>query len=1202
MTVRSLRARLAIVASCVCTALVAQLPQPALAQVTSASVAGVIRDSQGAVIPGATVTLTSTTRGTTFSTVSTAEGDFTFPTVEPDTYSLRVTMDGFKTAERASVVTHPGDRLALGVITIEVGAVTETISVAARATELQTQSAERNYTVEGEAVKNIAQNGRSFFGLAFLAPGVVSTQNTGVPTGDAATMSANGQRTNSNNVQIDGITDMDTGNNGGPMVALSLDSVQEVKLLTSNYQAEYGRAAGAQLTAVTKSGGRDFHGSAYWFRRRDDLNANTWINNKSTPKVPVPILNQRDLGYTIGGPVLLPGRGADNAKLFFFFSQEYQKRLNPQTTPQRVRVPTALERQGDFSQTRDASGNLFPYIKDSTTGLPCSASDTRGCFQDGGVLGKIPQNRLYQLGMNVLKIFPDENSPGTLTQGFNYVTQEPTSQPERQDLLRMDWNASDAWRINGKILNNQSNRLLPYGSFVLGTNLPPFAATYLFPRRGYSLGASAALNNSTFVELTYGYSHNSIDILPGAGNENHFTRAGLALTGFPSIFPNAVQMDFPPQFTWDGGRISTNPNYRPNFGTSNAPFTNFNSTQDVVGSLTKLWGRHTAKLGLYYHHSLKPQSSFASANGTVGFGTDSSNPLDTGFPFANAALGVYTTYQQASGYFIGNYIYNNVEWYVQDNWKATNRLTLDYGLRFYWIQPQQDTLGQTANFLPNKWDPSQAPRLYYPALDASGTLIAIDKATGQTTSGANVGRIVPNTGSITNGVFQAGKGVEQGLYENRGVQYAPRFGFTFDLLGTQTVIMRGGAGMFYDRPQGNTVFDLLRNPPTTLEPTLNNGRLQDLGQGPLVLAPPQLIAYDHQGKIPTVYAYNLGFQIRLPMDSVLDVSYVGSQSRHLLQRRNINAPAYGAAYLPENQDPTKSPSTIPGNNAYLLNLLRPYRGFADILYIEPVANSNYNSLQTSVNRRFKNGLLMAVSYTWGKALGTLSADLPGATAIGAPRNDAFQHQANYAPLDFDRRNQFIANFVYELPHTAKSGILGGVLNNWQVSGVYRLESGQPYTVTVNIPGISPYTLTGTQQLEAARVRINGDPGSGYSDNPYKMFDTSVFAPPQPGSTGLESSKNYMNRAYTNNLDLSVAKRFSLGGARRLELRIDAFNALNHTQFLDINTQMTVRSLTDPTITNLPYDAAGNLVNPTGFGAVTNTRPPRQVQLLARFQF
>jgi hypothetical protein len=1172
------------------------LPAIAAAQITSASVSGAVRDSQGAVIPGATVTLTSAARGTVLVATSTVEGDFVFAAVDADTYTLRVAMDGFKTVERIGIVVHPGDRVSVGTVAIEVGAVAETVTVSARATELQTESAERSYAVEGKAVQNIAVNGRSFFGLAFLAPGVVTTQAT--PTGDSATMSANGQRMNSNNVQVDGITDMDTGNNGGPMVAVSLDSVQEVKVLTSNYQAEYGRSAGAQISAVTKSGGRDFHGSAYWFRRRDDFNANTWINNRNAPKTPTPLLDQRDLGYTIGGPVVLPGGfNTERNRLFFFWSQEYQKRRNPQTTPQRVRVPTALERQGDFSQTRDNAGNLFPYIRDYTSGLPCSASDTRGCFQDGGVIGRIPQHRLYGLGLNILKMYPEANSADTITQGFNYVTQEATSQPERQDLLRMDWNPSNTMRLTGKILNNTSDRLQPYGSFVLGTNLPDFAASYLFPRRGYSITGAATLNSSTFLELTYGYSHNSIDILPNQDDPNAFTRTTLGLSGFPTIFPNAVQLDLPPRFTW-GGRVANSPN----LGTNNAPFVNFNTTQDAIGSLTKLWGRHTAKAGFYYHHSLKPQSSFANNNGDISFQNDAANPYDSGFPFANAALGVYRTYNQASAYQIGNYVYNNVEWYVQDNWKVSDRLTFDYGMRFYWIQPQYDTQGITANFLPDRYDPAQAPRLYYPGLDATGARVAVDRATGQTLPAVYIGRLVPGTGTLLNGVFPAGEGIERGLYKNRGVQFGPRFGATWDPAGTQTVIVRGGAGVFYDRAQGNTVFDLVRNPPATLEPTFNNGRLQEIDPNALLLAPPALVAFDHEGKTPTTYAFNLGVQWKLPFESVIDVSYVGSLARNQLQRRNINAPAYGAAYLPENQDTTLAPSATPGATALLVDFLRPYRGFGNISLIEPVASSNYHSLQTSLNRRFKDGLLLGVSYTWSKGLGTVSNDLPNITGVGAPRPDGNQLFANYAPLDFDRRHNFIANFVWEVPAGRAGGIMGAIAGGWQVSGVYRFQSGAPYTIGYSIPGIADYTLTGTQTLEGARIVINGDPGPGYSRDPYRMFDASVFAAPKPGSLGLESSRNYMNRAPTNNLDLSVAKRISLGGGRRLELRLDAFNALNHTQFLDVNSTLAVRSLTDPTPVNLPFDASGALVNPTGFGAVTNVRPPRQVQLLMRFQF
>lgn len=1179
-------------------ALVALSVLPLEAQTTSGAVFGSVKDQQGAGLPTATVTLTSDTRGTIQTAGVNKAGEFVFPTVQPGPYTLTVKADGFKAVERTNVVVNANDRLALGVVTLELGGVTETVSVVGETSTLQTQSAERSFAVEGQVVQNIAVNGRSFFGLAFLAPGVVTTAAT--PTGDAATMSANGQRQNSNNVQIDGVTDMDTGNNGGPMVAISLDSIQEFKILTSNYQAEYGRSAGAQVSAVTKSGGRDFHGSGYVFRRMDSLNANTWINNRQTPTpAPKPKTDQRDLGYTIGGPIYIPGKfNADKTKLFFFASQEYQRRITPPTAATRVRVPTALERAGDFSQTRDNAGNLFPYIRDYQTGLPCGAADTRGCFQDGGVVGRIPQSRLYAPGVNILKIYPSPNQPtGSETLGYNYITQEPNSQPERQDMLRLDWNPSVSWRISGKVINNESDRTLPYGSFVLGTNLPDYAANDLRPRRGYSLTAAGSLNNTTFVEATYGYSHNSIDIIPNRANPERFTKSGMGLSGLPTIFTGGVQLDMPPQFTY-GGRVANGPN----IGTNNAPFYNFNTTQDGVASIMKIWGRHTAKAGVYYHHSLKPQSSFANANGQINFTNDASNTFDTGFPFANAITGVYNAYNQASDYIIGNYIYNNVEWYLQDNWKVGSRLTLDYGVRFYWMQPQQDTLGQAATFLPGEYDRSKAPRLYYPAT-VGGTRVALDRATGQTLPAIYIGRLVPNSGTLLNGVFQQGKGVEQGLYKNRGVHFGPRLGFTYDLTGRSEFVVRGGGGIFYDRPQGNVVFDLVRNPPTTLEPTFNYGRLQDLNSGgSLLLAPPALVAYDNEGKVPTTYAFNVGVQFKLPWASALDVSYVGSVSSHLLRRRNLNAPAYGSAFKPENQDTTLAASTVPGATALGVDFLRPYQGFGNISYIEPAASSNYHSLQTSLNRRFKDGLLLAIAYTWSKAEGTISNDLPGIAGFGAPRIDDNELRANYGPMDFDRRHNFVANFVWEIPKTKSGGVLGQILNHWQLSGVYRYQSGQPYNISVNIPGLSGYGLTGTQQAEGARVVVVGNPGSGNSSDPYKQLDASAFRIPAVGSIGLESGRNFLNRAPTNNWDLSLSKSFTMGGVRRLELRLDAFNALNHTQFFDVNSTLAVRSLADPTPTNLPYDTSGNLVNLTGFGAVTNVRPPRTLQLVARFQF
>lgn len=1190
-------------------ALIAMSALPAAAQTTSGDVGGTVHDQQGAALPLATVTLTSNTRGTVLNAAANKTGDFVFTSVQPDTYTLSVKADGFKSVERKNIVVNANDHLALGTIALELGAVTETVSVTAEATPLQTQSAERSYAVEGQVVQNVAVNGRDFFGLAFLAPGVVvngASNSTGM---QSQNMSANGQRPSTNNVTLDGVTDIDTGNNGGPMVAISLDSIQEFKILTSDYQAEYGRSVGAQVSAVTKSGGRDFHGSAYAFRRNSDANSNTWLNNHNNPVTPVPPLDNRDLGYTLGGPIFIPGKfNTDKSKLFFFLSQEYEHRLNAQIVPQRVRVPTALERAGDFSQTRDNAGNLFPYIRDYTTGLPCGPTDTRGCFQDGGVIGRIPQNRLYNVGVNILKMYPLPNSDGTYTQGYNYQSQAPTSQPERQDLFRLDWNVSNAWRLSAKVLNNKSDRLLPYGSFVLASNLPDYSISYLFPRRGYSATAQGTLNSTTFVEATFGYSHNSIDILPDQSDPQSFTKSALGLSGLPMIYPNAVQLDLPPRFNF-GGRVGGNSNTAgsnnaPTLGSGNAPFKNFNTTEDAIMSITKLMGRHTAKAGFYFQHSLKPQSSFANNNGQISFANDASNPFDTGFPFANAILGIYQNYTQASGYFIGNYVYNNLEWYLQDNWKATRKLTLDYGVRFYWMQPQHDSLNQTANFIPSKFDPSKAPRLYYPGFDASGTKVAVDRATGQTLPAVYIGRIVPNSGTLLNGVFQAGQGISDNLFPGSGILVGPRLGFTYDVTGQASWIIRGGAGVFYDRSQGNSVFDLLQNPPTTLQPTFNNGLLQDVNPNSVLLAPPGLVAYDTSGNIPTTYAFNLGLQAKLPWSAVLDVSYVGSLARHQLQARNLNAPAYGSAFLPQNQDPTaaKNPA-IPGASALPADFLRPYQGFGDIRMAEPTASSNYNSLQTSINRRFKDGLLLSVSYTWSKALGTVSNDNNNTlNSFDTPRIDGNQQLANYGPLDFDRRHNFIGNFIWQVPETHAHGLLGQIADGWQFSGVYRYQSGQPYNISLSIPNVGSNNLVGTPSTAPARVVLVGDPGPGYSDDPYRQINQAAFTIPKPGTLGLDSGRNFLVTAPTNNWDLSLSKAFLMGGARRLEFRIDAFNAFNHTQFYTLNTTLAVRSLTDPTPTNLPYDASGKLVNPSGFGAVTAVRPPRNIQLEARFQF
>jgi len=351
--------RTAIVAAGVCL-VVLIAPQRAFTQTTSATVSGSVQDAQGGMLPGVTVTLTSKTQGNAMTTTTDDQGRFVFAIVRPDTYTLSASLQGFKTLERTNVVVNANDKFSTGSLAMDVGQMTEEISVSSRVSELQTNSGERSFTLENSALQNIANNGRALFNFATLVPGALPQGMGGTELGSVSAFTVNGQRPNSNNMTIDGVANIDTGDNGGNMATTNIDAVAEFKVLTNAYQAEYGRAVGAQLQVVTKSGSRDFHGSGYWYGRRSRWDANTWTNKRVSPEIPKPQTSRNDSGYTIGGPVFIPSAfNSEKKKLFFFFSQEYQRRVNPPTEHQ-TRVPTALERQGDFSQSVDASGNPWP--------------------------------------------------------------------------------------------------------------------------------------------------------------------------------------------------------------------------------------------------------------------------------------------------------------------------------------------------------------------------------------------------------------------------------------------------------------------------------------------------------------------------------------------------------------------------------------------------------------------------------------------------------------------------------------------------------------------------------------------------------------------------------------------------------------------------------------------------------------------------
>ena len=1163
----------------------------AQAQNISGQMSGRVLDPQNAAVQGATVTVNDPTKNVTVSTKTNEQGDFVLPGLQPGIYNLRVEAPGFKRLDRSAIPLDANDKLALGALTLEVGTLSEAIEVSAEVALLQTESVERSATIVAKQMENIEVNGRNPLDLAKLVPGVVSTANFSVGgVGGLSGLQVNGSRGTENQLTINGIGDIDTGANGSQNITISLDSMAEFKILTGTYQAEYGRNAGAQISMVTKTGTSQFHGSGYWYHRHDDLNANTWINN--VRGLPRNLFRFNNPGYTVGGPVYIPKLlHATKDKLFFFWSEEFQRQLQPNVLDNRT-VPTALERKGDFSQSVD-NNNRPLVIKDPNNGQPFSGN-------------LIPQSRIYAPGQALLNVYPLPNTSGT---GYNYSSQLSSKLPRREDLLRLDYNLSQNVRVFGHWIGNVFPQILPYGSFVLGPK--PAVTTITDTRPGHSIagGVTWVINPTMTNEANWGFTKNKIDIFE-VGDKLRRKSSGVNL---PLLYPDAVQDDYIPQALFNGSHLTNSPT----FVSNDAPFHNYNTSIDISDNLTKIWHAHTIKTGLFMQRSRKDQTSFADNNGNYNFGDNASNPYDTGYGYSNALLGVYQTMDQASSYINGMYRYWNIEGFVQDTWKLTPRVTLDYGMRLSWYQPQFDASLQASTFVLSKWDASKAPRLYQPAL-INGVRSAFDPVTGQTLPAFDIGLEVPGTGDPFNGVLQAEKGINKYLQDNRSIQWGPRFGIAWDVTGNQTVVVRTGGGIYYDRFQGNRVFDFVRNPPETVQPTLTYGFAQDIDPKKILLGPPTVYAADPEGKIPTTYTYQFSIQNRLPWNMMLDTAYVGSLGRHLQDNRNLNPVPYGATFLPQNQDPTlvaASPNALLGNNALPRDLLRPLRGFGEVRLYESAATSNYNALQINLTRRATKGLFFGVAYTWSKALTTAQSDTTWVRA------DQYTRQSEYGPANFDRRQVFALNYVYNTPTVQGNRLMRLLVNGWQLSGVTQALTGQPFTPAFNISGAGSQNITGnyiasnnTQESGRLRVVPGCNPYTG-SDDPFNRLNANCFLPPLPGSLGLESGINWLYAPGVIDFDMSLQKEIAIKERVHFQFRVDAFNVFNHPNFYrdgtngGLNTTLNFTAYPNPVLANnaTPYNAAGQLVNVTGFGAVTVPTPgflgsARILQTLIRISF
>ena len=632
------------------------------AQQISGSLTGVVKDSQQAVVINAKITLTNPQQGTTRDATTGTDGAFVIAQVQPGTYDLTVEAPGFRKVEQKGVQVFANDRVSVGDIVLTVGALNETVTVESTASQVQTASAERSGVLTQRQVVDLAETGRSLFDLTKTLPGIVYT-------GGLGGVASNGNRNNQNNFTLDGVTNVDTGSNGGTLATTNIDMIAEMKVITNSQPAEFGRSSGAQIEVVTKSGSKDFHGTGYFFHRHDDLNANSWRNNIDGRARA--LYRYNFYGFNVGGPAYIPGKFNKNKEKFFFFiGIEWQKQLIPNGISN-VTVPTALERTGDFSQSHDGGGAPL-VIKDPTN---------NGVQFPGN---KIPQSRLNPDGVKILGFYPQPNALG-VSPGYNYTSQVSNTYPRREDVYRGDYNINDKWKVYGRYINNKDETSMAYGQWNAQYNIPFGPMSFGAPGWSIVANVTTIINPTLTNEFVFGSSKNVLHITP---IDKAFDETALGLS-YKMPYPSADTLHLVQNWQWDV------PN-SPSINFTGIPFLNYNHTYDITDSVAKVHGSHTIKGGIYLHKSAKDQTSTNSVNGYINFSRDANNPGDSNWSWSNALLGNYDTLQQSSTVLNGQYRSWNVEWYVQDNFRVNPKLTVEYGIRFYWIQPQYDAALQTS--------------------------------------------------------------------------------------------------------------------------------------------------------------------------------------------------------------------------------------------------------------------------------------------------------------------------------------------------------------------------------------------------------------------------------------------------------------------------------------------------------------------------
>ncbi len=1139
------------------------LAVPARAQDT-AVVSGTVLDVSGAAVPGATVTLIDERTRSSRTVVTDQRGEFTFRAVTPGLYSVKIELSGFRTYERRSNVVEASAQLDLGKVRLEVGALTEVVSVVAEGTTVETRNSNYTGLLTSNQISQVQTKGRDVMSLLRLLPGVRyedDIEAMGESFGSQVP-NVSGQRRAWNQVTVDGLNGNELSGTNRFASATNLDAIAEVKVLLGSYKAEDGRSGGSNIKVVTKSGGLRYTGSAYYYARRDRWNANTWENKQAGQ--PTPKYHYDTYGVNVGGPVRIPGlwEQPGDKKLFFFYSMETPQAQQPGGL-RRYMMPSALERQGDFSQTVDSAGRLI-VIRDPATGQP---------FPDN----RIPKDRWDASGAALLSMLPLPNTlDRSLTGGnYNFIRQETPDKPRWNHVTRVDWKKSvtDAVYVTfNSFTSVQKGSEITAGPEKWGF----FDGKYDFGNQFVVLGHNHIFSPTLVNELNGGVRRQTEGF--GTATDADMQRLTRAGAGFsvgqfhPELNPLGLLPMLRLGFNSTGNNISeTRFQYDNRLGE-----TDHDWLMSATDAITWVKGNHTFKSGAYVEYMRNNEARGGNWMGSFDVRRNTNNPLDTNYAFSNLLLGVFREYTEVDAYRSTRNRHWQAEWYAQDTWRR-NRITVDYGARFVWYTPYWQANQRTAGFSRDRYDPAKAPRYYYPA-KINGQNVAIDPVTGQVLNEVYVGTFVPGTGDKANGMVPAtDSSYPRGFRNQLAPTMEPRGGVAYDLFGDNRTKLHASVGIYHNAVLGGGSQGNLQGPPFFTESAIFNSTLSTfMANGAKLSDRPTLVnGLERDAATPLAYRYAAGVEREVGWGTVVDVSYVGSTNRHLEMQTNINAVPDGVRFLPENVDP-RNGRPLPDD------FLRPYRGYSTINIRGNWGTANYNSLQIQVNRRYIHGLQFGAAYTYARAYG-VGDDDPATTSIYRPL-----HAWYWAPIGSNQRHNLTINYTCDLPRgqtISNNAVLRAVLGDWQLSGENAWVSGD--WDNADLDTTDNFDFAGG--TEGARPVVTGDPRLSHGErNAGRWIDTSVFQRPSGrGDIGNEP-RTLFQLPGINNWNLALFKNFPLGGPRRAQFRVEAYNVLNTTQFRDI----------DKTAS---FDAAGNQVN-SKFGQATRARNPRIMQLSLRFNF